>query len=196
MNRRIFLQVIVFASAAFFGRYPAMAFRKAKTPALKKTTLSPTLLKEARDIGRDLVQGNRLFFARLDRFMAEIPNNDPMGPLFLIFKESIRQTNEDKRYFLDKLKKHNEIQEAMAVYLKDMDHTAMKTTGCTPPRAIANTYKLEKSIKNVELKIKRLPKQFRTTRYIQSLSQSLARDRKIIRKARKIYKNISLKRTR
>jgi len=106
MNRRNFLQAMVFAATAFFGRLvPVMAVTRGK--------LSPPLLKQARAIGKNLVQSKELSFEAMDSFVAKTNSANIMAVLFEIFKESIRQTNEDKRYFLEKLKKQNDIAEAM-----------------------------------------------------------------------------------
>lgn len=51
--------------------------------------------------------------------------NDPgavnvMELLFLVFKESIKETNEDKKYFLKKLKDFNKMGEALSDYLSEL----------------------------------------------------------------------------
>ena len=45
---------------------------------------------------------------------------DVMQQLFNVFKESINQTNNDKRYMLEKLKFFNSIGEALSDYLKEL----------------------------------------------------------------------------
>ena len=40
--------------------------------------------------------------------------------LFLVFKESIKETNEDKKYFLKKLKEYNDMAEGLSEYLGDL----------------------------------------------------------------------------
>lgn len=53
-----------------------------------------------------------------------IPASDIMASLFHIFRESIEQTNEDKKHFLEKLTTMNEISEAMGNYLKELTNAA------------------------------------------------------------------------
>ena len=48
-------------------------------------------------------------------------DTDTMALLFEIFKESIEDANKDKRYWLTKLKKMNEIAEAMGDYLQELN---------------------------------------------------------------------------
>ena len=45
-----------------------------------------------------------------------------MEALFLVFKESIDEMNEDKQYFLEKMKMHNEVAEAMGDYLRELNN--------------------------------------------------------------------------
>ncbi len=43
-----------------------------------------------------------------------------MDTLFLVFKQSIEETNEDKKYFLEKLKMYKEMGDALDDYLSDL----------------------------------------------------------------------------
>jgi hypothetical protein len=47
-------------------------------------------------------------------------HGDVMASLFHVFRESIEATNEDKRYFLSKLKMYNDMGEALSDYLSDL----------------------------------------------------------------------------
>ncbi len=61
-----------------------------------------------------------------------IPGGPPVAPgggpetvnimeiLFLVFKESIKETNEDKKYFLTKLQEFNKMGEALSAYLSEL----------------------------------------------------------------------------
>lgn len=51
-----------------------------------------------------------------------------METLFLVFRESIEETNEDKQYFLTKLKMFNDMGEALSDYLRELT-TAMDMGG-------------------------------------------------------------------
>ncbi len=46
--------------------------------------------------------------------------SDVLGVLFLVFRESIRQTNNDKRYWIEKLQLNNSIGEALSDHLKEL----------------------------------------------------------------------------
>lgn len=46
--------------------------------------------------------------------------SDVMSTLFWVFRNSIEEANEDKRYFLEKLKSMNDIAEAQSEYLKSL----------------------------------------------------------------------------
>ena len=185
MNRRTFVQVMAFSVTAFFSRLsPVMA--------IKRAILSPTSLKKARTIGSNLVRSQELSFVALDNLIAdEIRFGNITAVSYQVFRESIRVTNEDKRYFLEKLKKYNELSEAMADYLKDLTGMGQgKGKPCDSQRAVKNTYQLEKSLNNVEYQIRRLPKRDRAKPDIKALVQSLRRDRKLITKARSVYSGI------
>ena len=48
------------------------------------------------------------------------PAGNIMETLFLVFRESIEKTNEDKKHFLDKLKMYNDMGDALGDYLKEV----------------------------------------------------------------------------
>jgi len=65
--------------------------------------------------------------ARLDGFVdymkgiqAQNPHGNIMEILFLVFRDSIKETNEDKKYFLTKLKMFNDMGESLSNYLSDL----------------------------------------------------------------------------
>lgn len=58
------------------------------------------------------------FGERLQAYMSQFPHGDVMSALFLVFKESIEQTNKDKRYFLQRLSEMNEIAKSLGDYLE------------------------------------------------------------------------------
>ena len=61
------------------------------------------------------------FTELLGEIMSGYPSGDIMAQLFRVFRSSIEETNEDKRYWLSKLKEQNEIAEAMGEYLKELN---------------------------------------------------------------------------
>lgn len=58
------------------------------------------------------------FFETFANYSAEVPNVHEL--LFLVFKESIQETNEDKKYFLMKLKEYNDMAEGLSGYLSEL----------------------------------------------------------------------------
>jgi len=66
------------------------------------------------------------FQDRLEEIMTELPQGDVMASLFYIFKSSIEEVNEDKRYFLSKLADMNKIAEAQGKYLKELNELSIQ----------------------------------------------------------------------
>jgi hypothetical protein len=58
------------------------------------------------------------------------PQQDVMRTLYMVFRESIQQTNEDKSYWIEKLNRHNEISNALGEYLKELNDALGTGTGC------------------------------------------------------------------
>jgi len=56
----------------------------------------------------------------MKRIEAENPHGNIMEVLFLVFRQSIEETNEDKKYFLTKLKMFNDMGEALSGYLSEL----------------------------------------------------------------------------
>ncbi len=52
--------------------------------------------------------------------------SDIMATLFLVFRESIEETNEDKKYFLEKLRMMNKISQALGDYLKELNELTIE----------------------------------------------------------------------
>ena len=74
--------------------------------------------------GESNIQSNKKepFMSNFDEHME--PFTDIMTMLFHIFKESIEQSNDDKRDFLERLTTMNEISEEMGNYLKELPNAA------------------------------------------------------------------------
>jgi hypothetical protein len=51
---------------------------------------------------------------------ASQPHGNIMEALFMVFRESIRDTNEDKKYFLTKLQEYNKMAEELSKYLSEL----------------------------------------------------------------------------
>ena len=193
MNRRKFLQAMSIWLTVFLGQSSVIAAQR----LILNPTLSPYSRKKARAIGKNLIRSKKINFFSLDKLVASTSQSDIMKTLFVVFRESIRQTNDDKRYFLGKLKMYNDVAQAMGDFIKELNDAAglnrsgvNKKDKCTRPKAIVKTYELEEILDNLELKVKQLPRKARVKPDVKSLRISLIRDRKLIQKARKIYKSL------
>ena len=73
-------------------------------------------------------------------------NTEIMATLFYIFKEAIDDMNEDKAYWLQKLKNHNDIAEALGDYLGDLadDADSWTTETSSAPKPIKTVSKTTK----------------------------------------------------
>lgn len=60
------------------------------------------------------------FVKRLKALVAAFPYGNVMEVLFLVFRESIKETNEDKKYFLKKLQDYNTMAEELSEYLSHL----------------------------------------------------------------------------
>lgn len=60
------------------------------------------------------------FIRRINALQAEFPGGNIHEMLFLVFRESIQATNEDKRYFLRKLQDYNKMAETLSDYLSEL----------------------------------------------------------------------------
>ncbi len=70
------------------------------------------------------------FINFMEAVLEEHPHSDIMGLIFEVFKASIDEANEDKRYFLEKLAEMNEIAEAQAEYLQELTEAMGGSGGC------------------------------------------------------------------
>lgn len=60
------------------------------------------------------------FMQKMAALEAAFPSGNIMEVLYLVFRDSIRQTNEDKKYFLIKLQEYNTMAEALSDYLSEL----------------------------------------------------------------------------
>lgn len=60
------------------------------------------------------------FQARFAELRATFPHGNIMETLFLVFRESIQETNQDKKYFLLKLQEYNTMAEDLSKYLEQL----------------------------------------------------------------------------
>ena len=97
MKRKKFLQAAGAAIATFISQSSVFATEGATFRRV--TRLSPTQHSQAQSIGKQLVRSRSLSFSALNNFVARTPSSNVMAVLFLVFRESIEATNEDKKYF-------------------------------------------------------------------------------------------------
>ena len=60
------------------------------------------------------------FQSRMRGLASEFPHGNIMEVLFLVFKDSIEEVNEDKKYFLKKLMMYNDMAEGLSEYLQEL----------------------------------------------------------------------------
>jgi hypothetical protein len=71
------------------------------------------------------------FMDRMAALKSQFPNGNIMEVLFLVFRESIQETNEDKKYFLLKLQEFNTMAEKISDYLSHLvDESARLSSAC------------------------------------------------------------------
>ncbi len=66
------------------------------------------------------------FKKTLTSYMKNFKHGDVMAAIFHIFKEAIEETNEDKKFWLQKLENMNDIAEAMGDYLKELNEKSLE----------------------------------------------------------------------
>ncbi len=68
----------------------------------------------------DMINYTHDFQQKMAALEAAFPGGNVMEVLYLVFRDSIRQTNEDKKYFLIKLQEYNKMAEALSDYLSEL----------------------------------------------------------------------------
>jgi len=93
------------------------------------------------------------FMSRMKGLASEFPHGNIMEVLFLIFKDSIKEVNEDKKYFLKKLMMYNDMAEGLSEYLQELlpasDELGKKIAGAKSEDAGMQTVSVD--IKNFDL---------------------------------------------
>ena len=123
---------------------------------------------------------------------------DVMATLYFVFRESIVQQNEDKKYWITKLKMYNEIGAALGDYLAELNEAMREiekgrggSGGCsnaaTQQKAQRVTATLEASLRRVETQIQKLDPVARRSAEVRGLQASLQRDRQLIGVARQEF---------
>ncbi len=90
------------------------------------------------------------FEKRLNALQSEFPHGNIMDILMLVFMESIKDMNEDKKYFLKKLMMYNKMGEGLSKYLQDVLLPASDKLG----NLIANGSSEDAAKKMVEIEVR------------------------------------------
>ena len=90
------------------------------------------------------------FEKRLNALQSEFPHGNIMDILMLVFMESIKDMNEDKKYFLKKLMMYNKMGEGLSKYLQDVLLPASDKLG----NLIANGSSEDAGKKMVEIEVR------------------------------------------
>ncbi|RLB57743.1 MAG: hypothetical protein DRI90_17640 [Deltaproteobacteria bacterium] len=195
-NRRVLLQYAVTAGAALaLQPSKASAEQRVRPPGLPANKK-----RKARRIGNQLVRSKTLAFKELDQLVSQTPRGDIVSTLFVVFRESIEQTNEDKLQWLSKLKQLNDISEALGDYLKGLcDGLNIDTDGkakakgednkCTPAGAADLAARLERARRRLEGAIRKAGKR-KLDPPAKLMLASLDRDRRLLVKAKSIYSRL------
>ena len=69
------------------------------------------------------------FRKTLTAYMKIFRHADVMATLFHLFKTAIEESNEDSRYFLQKLEEMNAIAEEQAAFLKELNQKSIELEG-------------------------------------------------------------------
>jgi hypothetical protein len=99
------------------------------------------------------------FLASLKQYQGQFPNSDVMGLMFAIFKESIEETNADKKYYLQRISEMNQISQALGEYLGYLNDNSGKLNGKNDADAVCAEGRLEvkKGIKKLQALQSRFP---------------------------------------
>jgi hypothetical protein len=150
---------------------------------------------QAAQVGRTLAR--QPSEAKLRDFVEHVEAGDPgvniMALLFFVFRESIEQTNEDKKYFLAKLRMYDTMGEALSEYLSELAQAARdmgspgngQAGGCGGAEADARADQLDRAAARVQARIAELAPEARGSPDVRQLDASLARDRALIALARR-----------
>jgi hypothetical protein len=92
-------------------------------------------------------------------YARQFPNRDVMETMFVIFKESIEQSSEDKKYFLQKIGEMNKIAQAMSDYLKYLIDSTSRLVGKNDSDTLCEKGRQEtrKGMKELQILQSRVP---------------------------------------
>jgi hypothetical protein len=92
--------------------------KKKESPQLKRLRLAASK-QLARD-GQYSAAAQKAFVAYIESVTQHNPHGNIMGVIFLVFRDSIEEQNEDKRYWLERLKEQDAIADALGDYLEEL----------------------------------------------------------------------------
>ncbi len=162
-----------------------LAFAPYAAAQPRSTAVDSAVRSQAAAVGRALVHSQSDVQLRdfLRRSQAEYAGVNILELLQMVMKEAIEQQKEDKKYFLQKLKMHNEIAKALSDYLSELNEASrqLRHTAAGSSR----WHRLNKAAARVELEISKLPLDARASSDVRQLTESLRRDRQFFSFARK-----------
>lgn len=198
-----FLVVLALTVGALAALETSAAERK--TQVQQKSVVSAGVRAQAAGVGRELAR-NPVNQAGLRALLSGQTGADMTAMLFFVFRESVTQMNEDKRYWLEKLKQYNETANALHDYLNELNDAMQEINdaigedggghggdhcgeggGGTAAGVQRVTSRLEKAIGLTETQIQRLTPEARGSADVRGLQASLSRDRKLIALARREF---------
>ncbi|MBI5508392.1 MAG: hypothetical protein HY903_06550 [Deltaproteobacteria bacterium] len=91
------------------------------------------------------------FIAKMKALKAEFPNGNIMEILFLVFRESIKETNEDKKYFLIKLEEYNKMAEDVSAYLSDLVKESQRLSEASAGQKYPEKVTIQVQVKSFDL---------------------------------------------
>lgn len=132
-------------AAVFAEAGVAFPFNSNTTPVLDAQTAGdPTRIEAASSfsamVANGAAAGTDDFVSKMTALEQQFPSGNVMELLYLVFRDSIKQTNEDKKYFLTKLKEYNAMAEALSDYLSELvdesQNLSSKAAGAKYPEKV------------------------------------------------------------
>lgn len=143
------------------------------------------ILDQATQVGRNLARAPT-DTATLQQLVEKTPHSDVMEVLYLVIRESIRESNEDKKFYLSKLKQQNAIAASLRAHREDMADASSSLADCASPAGCGpqvisdQTAKMEASLVRVEAAIDSTAIPEAQREDVEHLRGALERDRQLI----------------
>ena len=192
-SRRSLLRKLITAGVALVGW--------SRTGLTQTRTTASALEKQAKGVGQRLMGSAKPNYAEFDRFLEEAERSTfSIELIYAIFRESVKEQQQDEKYFLQKLNELNEVMEeasernkaladAYMEYADERSEAVGKDEGeCNPAQARATAARLDRHLRNVEAKFAQLNRRTQQRLDAQGLLALVQRDRTIIAKLQKAYR--------